>query len=177
MRTTSWSATPGRRSASNEPSATLLTEGFLVPHAVEDGPLTHGRVAVHALPVPHRAEFGDTVAYSIRIDGDPWALYLPDIDSWDRWADADAVLGAHDVALIDATFGATDELPNRSLEVIPHPIVTDTIDRFAHLTEGRRIVLTHLNHSNRLADPDSDLRVAAERAGFEVASDGMEIRR
>lgn len=161
----------------NEPWATLLTEGYLRPNAVEDGPMIHGRIAIHAVPVPHRAEFGDTVAYSIRVDGDAWALYLPDIDGWDRWPDADAVVGAHHVALIDATFGYSDELPHRNLEDIPHPHVIDTIERFAHLTDGRRIILTHLNHSNRLADPGSDLRTMAERAGFEVASDGMEIRR
>ena len=160
---------------SNQPWRALIDEGRLVPHAVEDGEASYGPLTIRGVSVPHRAEFSSTVGYSIRIEGEPWALYLPDIDSWTQWPQAEEVLANHAVCLIDAAFGSVDELPGRDLSAIPHPLVTDTIRRFEHLTTGRRMILTHINHSNAVADPHSDLAIATARAGFEVAHDGLTI--
>ena len=160
--------------ASNEPWASLLAGGHLA--AVGTGtPLDLGAVTVSATEVPHRDEFGATVAFSISVRGEPWALYLPDIDAWDPWEDADEVIAAHRVCLIDATFGSFDELPDRDRTEMPHPPVSETIERFAGLSSDRDLILTHLNHSNPVADPDSDLHRAAVEAGFTVAYDGLEI--
>lgn len=161
----------------NEPWRSLFTEGHAVGIDVGTGPVSFGPIAIHAIPVPHRADHTETVAFSIVIEDHPWALYLPDIDSWDAWPEAEATLEAHDICLVDASFGTDGEVVGRDIASIPHPLVSDTIERFAHLTSGRRIVLTHMNHTNALADPDSELATRARKAGFTVAHDGLILER
>jgi pyrroloquinoline quinone biosynthesis protein B len=160
----------------NEPWASLMTNGNMTPHPVPAEGASFGRVTIRAIPVPHRADFTATNAFSMLVDGSPWALYLPDIDTWDAWPEADDVIAAHDLCLLDATFGSMDELPGRSIADIPHPLVGDTLSRFAHHTDGTTIVLTHINHSNELNDPQSELTTRALNAGFTIASDGMVFR-
>lgn len=124
------------------------------------------------VPVPHRAEFTDTVGISINDE----VLFVPDIDSWDAWAGADEELERHRVSLLDATFATLDEVPGRDLAEIPHPLVGATLERFGHLASTRRIILTHLNHSNPASETDSPTTRAIGAAGFEVADDFMTIR-
>ena len=112
-------------------------------------------------------------AFSVSVDGAPWALYLPDIDAWDLWGDADSVIRDHELCIIDATFGGDDELPGRDLASIPHPLVTDTSERFGAAVREATIVLSHINHSNALNDPSSPLTRSVREAGFLVAEDGM----
>ncbi len=157
----------------NQPWATLLTDGNLDAIPLDDGTATVDGISVEAIPVPHRAEFSSTVAYSVSVGGEPWVLYLPDIDSWDLWPDAEEQIERHEVCLLDAAFASVDELPNRDLTEIPHPLVADTIARFGHLTGSRRLVLTHINHTNEVADPSSPTALRASAAGFLVAHDGM----
>ncbi len=133
------------------------------------------RMTIDAITVPHRGEFTDTAALTVRVDDEPWFMYLPDIDGWGDWRDAEATISAHTVCLVDATFSSPDELDGRSVAGIKHPLVTDTIERFAHLTHSTRIILGHINHSNALADPASPIASLAVSAGFAVAFDGMEL--
>jgi pyrroloquinoline quinone biosynthesis protein B len=56
-----------------------------------------------------------------------------------------------DVALLDGTFFSAGELPGRDLHEIPHPLVTDTVERLAGVACDVRLV--HLNHSNPLHGP------------------------
>ena len=125
-------------------------------------------LVVTAVPVPHRDEWGvGTVAY--RIQGPNQSLlYLPDIDSWDEWPEAEATLSSVDVALVDASFYSRDELGGRA--PVAHPLVTDTISRFAHLAD--KIVLTHLNHTNVVLDEGSAAETAVLQAGFSIAQTG-----
>jgi pyrroloquinoline quinone biosynthesis protein B len=129
-------------------------------------------LSVSLIPVPHRHEASDTVAISINGS----ALYLPDIDSWGEWSEAEDVIGAHSTAFLDATFWSDTELPHRDMEAIKHPFVPDTLERFAHLAPSRRLVLTHLNHTNPISDPASPEHAAVLEAGFEVAIEGLTIR-
>jgi pyrroloquinoline quinone biosynthesis protein B len=80
------------------------------------------------------------------------------------------------MCLLDATFSSADELADRSVTEIKHPLVTDTIERFGSLTGTTRIVLSHINHSNPLADPESPIARDAAASGFVVAHDGMVLR-
>ncbi|MGI9529116.1 MAG: MBL fold metallo-hydrolase [Acidimicrobiia bacterium] len=157
----------------NEPWASLVTNGNMAPRTIPTDGVAFGRVTVKAIPVPHRADFTATNAYSISVDSSRWALYLPDIDAWTDWPEADEVIAAHDLCFLDATFGSMDELPGRSIAEIPHPLVDDTLSRFARHTDDTTIVLTHINHSNELNDPDSELSARAHNTGFKVGSDGM----
>ncbi len=128
-----------------------------------------GDTTVRLLGVPHRAEHTDTVAVSVDDD----LLYLPDIDSWDEWPGAEEVIASHAVAFLDATFWDRDEVPGGDHARIPHPPVTDTLQRFAGLDTV--IVLTHLNHTNPLCDPNSEESGRVAAAGWYVAHDGMRL--
>lgn len=162
--------------AQNEPWATLLTDNHMDPI-----PLDHASAAIDqdlgitAIPVPHRDEHTDTVALSVHVDGSPWLLYLPDIDDWSSWDKAELEISRHDVALIDATFSSSDELSDRNVLSIRHPLVSDTITRFGHLAQDTQLVLTHINHSNPLGDPSADITKHATAAGFSIAYDGLTI--
>lgn len=152
----------------NQPWRALFDNGNLVADTSPSFSPFAG-VRVRQIPVPHRPDFTDAVGYSINDE----LLYLPDIDSWEAWPDAEAEIALHRIALLDATFFSADELPGRDLGQIPHPFVTDTVERFAGI--GTRIILTHLNHSNPIGDPNSPQAALVIEAGMEVAYDGMEI--
>lgn len=140
----------------NEPWAALFEGGHLVEATIP---------GIGLIPVPHRAEFTDTVAVSIG-----GVLYLPDIDAWDLWPEHRSVVASHDLALLDGSFWSADEVPGREQSEIPHPLVSDTIERFADMAD--RVVLTHLNHTNPLCDPGSAEAGLVREAGFRVAADG-----
>ncbi len=126
------------------------------------------RLVVTAVPVPHRDEWGvGTVAFHIQ--GPSKSLfYLPDIDAWEQWPAAEATLRSVDVALVDASFYSADELGGRP--PVAHPLVTDTLARFAHLAD--RLILTHLNHTNPVLDKGSAAETAVRQAGFRIAQIG-----
>lgn len=149
--------------ADNAPWSALIESRRLTP-AVDSVWAGH---RVELIEVAHRSEYTDTVAISIggRV------LWLPDIDGWHLWPEAEGVLASHELAFVDATFWSADEVPGRDLTTIPHPLVPDTIERFVGLST--RIVLTHLNHTNPLCDPGSPESATVHEAGFEVAADGL----
>lgn len=156
----------------NQPWRALVDGGHLEVRAGgQPGEIANG-LTLRLVPVPHRAEFTDTVGISINDE----ALFIPDIDSWEAWPEADAELSRHRVCLLDASFSSLSEIPGRDLTDIPHPLVPDTLERFGHLTSGRRLILTHINHSNPISVTDSPEAEAVRMAGFEVAEDFMTIR-
>ncbi|MCB9896002.1 MAG: MBL fold metallo-hydrolase [Planctomycetes bacterium] len=128
-------------------------------------------LSIRPIPVPHRGEYTDTVGISINEK----LLYVPDIDNWDAWPAAREEVGKHEVCLLDATFYSRDELPGRDLKEISHPFITDTVKKFGDLTDGRRIILTHFNHSNPVCDPGSREARSVQAAGFELAQEMMAI--
>lgn len=155
----------------NAPWSRLVSERHIVPQRIEPGEAFRWEgEEVRLIGVPHRQEHSDTVAISVG-----GVLYLPDIDSWEEWPEAEATVAGHAVALLDATFWSAAELPHRDLSAIRHPLVPDTLDRFGPLAAERRIVLTHLNHTNPLCDPGAPEHAVVAAAGVEVASDGMPL--
>jgi pyrroloquinoline quinone biosynthesis protein B len=176
----------------NEPWRTLYERGNVAPDTFGLGAIrVDDRMTIDAITVPHRAEFTDTVGLSVRLDDEPWFLYLPDIDSWGDWRQADETISSHPMCLLDATFSSAeshpmclldatfssaDELADRSVTEIKHPLVTDTIERFGSMTDSTRIVLGHINHSNPLADPESPIARDVAASGFVIAHDGMVLR-
>jgi pyrroloquinoline quinone biosynthesis protein B len=146
----------------------------LVPgEAVELAP----GLTLTALTVPHRDEFSDTLAFIVRGPSRS-ALYLPDIDQWERWdRPLEEVLAEVDVALIDGTFYDERELPGRDRSEFPHPPIRATLERLsaAPLELRARVLFTHLNHTNPACDPASDAAQAVRRAGLGVARDGLRI--
>lgn len=130
------------------------------------------RLRVTPVVVPHRDEFTDTVG--LRFEGpSKKLLFVPDIDKWERWErHIEDEVARVDVALLDATFHSPAELPGRSLDEIPHPMVTETVARLARLAKRKRIVFIHMNHSNPICDSESDEARAVRAAGFEIAKEG-----
>ena len=155
----------------NEPWRSLVEGGHLDLRSGFGPVVLEPGLSLRLVPVPHRAELTDTVGISINDE----VLFVPDIDSWADWPDAQQEVARHRVCLLDASFSSLDEIPGRDLGQIPHPLVSDTIERFGHLAADRRLILTHLNHSNPVAEPDSDAAAVVRSAGFEIAEDLMEI--
>ncbi len=162
--------------ASNGPWGLMVDEGRLDLRILE--PCRPTRLAdgleVTALEVPHRDEYSDTLGFIFRGPRRS-LLYLPDIDRWERWdTPIEDVVAGVDIAMLDATFYSAGELQGRSQADIPHPLVTDTMKRLGELVgTGRSIVLTHMNSSNPVLDPESPERRRVLDAGFGIARAGQ----
>lgn len=133
-------------------------------------------VTVVGFPVPHRDEYSDTMAFLIR-GPDKTLLYVPDTDSWRTWTrPLPEVLKAEkvDIALLDATFYSPDELPDRDVTKIKHPLITDSMDLLEPLVEAGalKVWFTHLNHSNPALEEGGAARRAIEARGFRVLDEG-----
>ncbi len=162
----------------NAPWSRLVELGEIEVHEVDPGKeVDLGGALVRSVPVPHRDELSDTVAYEISVGGRR-VLYMPDCDPWHRWRDrAEALIERADIAILDATFFSAGELPGRDISRIGHPLVVDTITMLAdRVRQGKvRVILTHMNHTNPLIEEGSDARRRAGEAGFEIAREGREI--
>jgi pyrroloquinoline quinone biosynthesis protein B len=132
-------------------------------------------LSVRMIPVPHRPEFSDTVAFMFR---GPRAtvLYVPDIDRWESWDHSIQELARNsDAALIDGSFYSGDEVPGRRIEDIPHPLIPHSMELLQSAVDGgSRVIFTHLNNTNPAHD-DGPARAAIVQRGFEVARQGTRI--
>ncbi len=134
----------------NAPWSQLVALGNIELRSLTPGRETQLSPNLHLLPlpVPHRDEFSDTLAFVVR-SPTKRLFYCPDIDAWDRWEhDLRRFVTEMDVALLDATFFNSDELPGRDLSQIPHPLATGTAEQLAGVDCDVRLI--HLNHSNPL---------------------------
>ncbi len=167
--------------------ANFLAENYPWRYLVEQGridlrPLALDRwhrldplLEVQLWKVPHRDEQADTVGFVFR-GPDASILFLPDINSWSLWERnvAEAVASV-DVALLDGSFWSMDELRGRTVEEVPHPLMTQTMDALQEVADQgeTRIVLTHLNNSNPALDEGGTQQAEIARRGFGIAREGM----
>ncbi|MEN8375084.1 MAG: MBL fold metallo-hydrolase [Gemmatimonadota bacterium] len=163
--------------AANAPWSLLVDEGRLDLQPLEPGRVRRvdDSLSARCILVPHREEFSDTVAWIF--EGPRGSLlYLPDIDRWSRWdRDIAQVVAEVDTAMLDGTFYSADEVPGRSIEDIPHPLITDSIERLRVPARHTRVIFTHLNNSNPALDSASPEAAAVRQAGFEIAREGTEL--
>ncbi len=162
--------------STNAPWDALVNGSF-----IELRPLTPGTrvqispaLAVTPFEVLHRAEYTDTFGY--RIHGPQSTLmYVPDADVWDGW-DTPFVdlLRASDIALIDGSFWSRDELGHRAQANVPHPPVSQTLERLRGVQDLPEIRFIHLNHTNPLWDERSALRRELPE-GFGIAETGQRL--
>jgi pyrroloquinoline quinone biosynthesis protein B len=139
------------------------------------------RISVTPIPVPHRGEYSETVAFIIEgaIEGRAIrVLFLPDIDRWEDWdRQIEQVIPSVDVALLDGTFLAEGELAGRDMSTIPHPTIENSLKRLAGLPEVDRhkVFFIHLNHTNPLlrAEAKHPVREALEKSGMSVGQQGQ----
>ena len=91
------------------------------------------QITITPFIVPHRDEFSETVGY--RIDGPSKSvLFIPDIDKWERWdRSIEEVIETVDYAFLDGTFFDGVELNTRDISQIPHPFVSESLQRFKAL--------------------------------------------
>ena len=133
---------------------------------------------------PHRASpaSGDNLALLVRDAGSGrTVLYAPGLAAvtpavWQAMSAADCLL-------IDGTFWSEDEMSRQGLSGkrardmghLPQSGPGGMLEQLARLSAGQRRILIHVNNSNPILDEDSPERSELERAGVEVAYDGMEI--
>lgn len=92
-------------------------------------------------------------------------------------------LGEADCLLVDGTFWTDDEMIRlgvsskraRDIGHLPQSGPGGMLEALAPLKASRKILI-HINNTNPILDEDSAERRELERAGIEVAVDGMEIR-
>jgi len=136
-----------------------------------------GRIKVTPFLVPHRDEYSETVGY--RIDGpNKSAIFIPDIDKWSDWqTDLSELVMSVDYALIDATFFADGELPDRDMSKIRHPFVSESMEVLKNLLadERKKVWFIHMNHTNPLLNPDSAQSKQVRSAGFNIATQGQRL--
>ncbi len=143
------------------------------PFDLEEG------VSVKPLQVPHRDEYSDTMAFLIRGPKNT-VLYVPDTDSWKAWPKPLLDVLAEEkvtIALLDATFYSPDELPDRDITKVKHPLITQSMDLLEPLVKAGklRVYFTHLNHSNPALVPNGAAQKAIEARGFRVLAEDEEI--
>jgi pyrroloquinoline quinone biosynthesis protein B len=138
-----------------------------------------GGITVKPIQVPHRDEYSDTMAFLIR-GPKTTILYVPDTDAWSAWPRplTDVLRDEKvDVALLDGTFYSPDELPDRDVTKIKHPLITSTMDLLEPLVKAGKLKVwfTHLNHSNPAYEPAGAARKAIEGRGFGVVGEGEAV--
>ena len=133
-------------------------------------------INVTPIQVPHRDEYSETAGYIIK-GKNKKALFIPDIDKWEKWdRDLSQLAKEFDFLLIDATFYDSKEI-NRDISEIPHPLVTETIDLLKRLDlENRnKVYFIHMNHTNMMLDPNSELSKLVTSKGFNIARLGQKL--
>ena len=133
-------------------------------------------ISVTPVQVPHRDEYSETAGYIIK-GKNKKALFIPDIDKWEKWdRDLSKLVKEFDFLLIDATFYDSKEI-NRDISEIPHPLVTETIGLLGglDLKNRNKVYFIHMNHTNMMLDPDSKLSKLVISKGFNIARLGQKL--
>jgi pyrroloquinoline quinone biosynthesis protein B len=141
----------------------------------------NGNLSLTPIPVPHRDELSETVAF--RIAGpDRSLLFMPDIDSWDlldlSGRSIEEMIAGVDVALLDGTFFDNTELPSERMHAVPHPRILQSVERFGSLPPNERdkIHFIHFNWTNPAVVAGSPQHRRIVDAGFHCAEEGMTLR-
>lgn len=163
---------------SNGPWSQLVEFENIALRALEDGAtVSLGGATITPFLVPHRDEYSETVGY--RIEGpERTAVFIPDIDKWEDWStDLAELVRSVDFALIDATFYADGELPERDMSQVRHPYVVESMDRLQSLdaTDREKVWFIHINHTNPLLDADSAESRSVRSRGYNVAREGLRL--
>jgi len=165
--------------ATNGPWSQLVTlRNIELGSLAADSAITLGD-SLHVTPfrVPHRDEYSETVGFRIASSRGS-VTFLPDIDKWERWnRRIEEVVNGSSVAYLDGTFFDGAELSGRDMSEIPHPFITESLDRFATLPAATRarVRFIHLNHTNPALVKSSPERLRIERSGARVAAAGERV--
>jgi len=161
----------------NGPWSQLVTESNISLHEIadEEAVVISDQLKIIPFTVPHRDEFSETVGYKI-VGPNKSVLFIPDINKWDIWKkDIVEEIKNVDYAFLDATFYNAAEINHRDISEIPHPFVSESMEKFASLPakEKSKIIFIHLNHTNPLLRNDSAEHQEVIRQGYRVAQSEM----
>ena len=134
-------------------------------------------LSITPVQVPHRDEYSETVGFIIK-GRSKKALYIPDIDKWEKWDVSIVELIKNiDYAFLDGTFYDQKEINNRDISEIPHPFIIESLDLFKTLSKAEKdkIYFIHLNHTNPVLNKNSKEYKSVISKGFNVAETGMEF--
>ena len=78
--------------------------------------------------------------------------------------------------MLDSTFYDSDEI-NRDISEIPHPLVIETINLLDDLSREQKdkIYFIHMNHTNLMLDPSSELTKLVTDKGFNITRLGLKL--
>jgi pyrroloquinoline quinone biosynthesis protein B len=138
-----------------------------------------GKLPVHLMGISE-ASPEDNVALRIRdLDSGRTLVLATAVGSLDGVED---LIGGADAVFFDGTFWSEDELVTaglgsaraRDMAHVPIGGEAGSLARLSGLRAARRIY-THVNNTNPVLRSDSPERAAVERAGWEIAHDGLEV--
>lgn len=158
----------------------LVTRQNIHIQTLTSGQMTSiaANVTVTPILVPHRDEYSETAGFIIR-GPERSALFIPDIDKWEKWEqDILSLIREVDYAFLDGTFYDGTELPGRDIREIPHPFVAESMQLFEALPreERAKVHFIHFNHTNPLLNNGSEEYHSVVKQGFGVASTGQIFR-
>ena len=86
------------------------------------------------------------------------------------------ILQKFDYLLLDATFYDSKEI-NRDISEIPHPLVSETINLLDSLSNEskNKVYFIHMNHTNLMLDPMSELSKFIYSKGYNIARLGLKL--
>ncbi len=127
---------------------------------------------IEAIHVPHRKDHTDTVAFKIYGENKS-VLFMPDIDYIEGY---EHLIDDVDIAFIDGTFYDSNEIPNRAISTIPHPLICDTMNRLQEYAKKtpEKIRFIHFNHSNPALNNDEVQNNISSRC-FNIAKTNEKI--
>ena len=161
----------------NGPWSQLVSLQNIQLEAIENKEVLLNEVQISTIEVPHRDEFSETVAYSIKSKKRS-VLFVPDIDKWSKWEqDIKSLVKQYDFLFIDGTFYQENELPNRPMSEVPHPFIEESMNFLKDLdkNEKAKVHFIHLNHTNPLLW-DSKAQLDFEKSGFKLAKTGQIVK-
>ena len=133
-------------------------------------------IDVTPIQVPHRDEYSETAGYIIK-GKNKKALFIPDIDKWEKWdKNLKDIVMDFDYLLLDATFYNSKEI-SRDISEIPHPLVSETMSLLNSLSKENKskIHFIHMNHTNSMLNPNSDLSKSIINKGYNIARLGQKL--
>lgn len=134
-------------------------------------------LAVTPLLVPHRDEFSETVGFVIS-GPNKNVLFIPDIDKWSKWkTDINDLIAQVDYAFLDGTFYRNGEIWGRDMSEIPHPFISESMERFKELTKAQKekVHFIHLNHTNPLLDSNTEESRDFMQTDYNLAREGQVV--
>jgi pyrroloquinoline quinone biosynthesis protein B len=133
----------------------------------------NGSIAFRAIELPHSIAFQFMDEASDRL-----ALIAPAAGALTR--ELSEACADSDVILFDGTFWSDHELVAvrtgaRSSREMNHLPIGDATLELLRQSPARRKIYTHINNTNPILMPGSRERAEVEKAGIEIAHDGLEI--